>query len=123
MFNVSHGCILLYETYGFQNEEVNVLMEDSVIMLKCLIEFQFIEYKKAPIHYGKILDMVMINQCPFEIKRNILILLDTIVFMDEDSKLTDDLVRMYSLTDKIWGVDEEIKHITMNILANVVLDQ
>ena len=106
VFNVSHECILLYETYGFENSELQVLIEDSISVLKDLINLQFISFNKAPINYGKIIDMVMINQCPIEIKRNVLYLLDTIIFMDQEGALTDDLVRMYDMLDKIWTADE-----------------
>ncbi len=49
-------------------------------------------------------------------------LIDTIIFLDKDNKMTNYLVQSHDLFQKVWSYDDKsVFHVKLNILNNIIL--
>lgn len=96
-------------------------MEDAVYVLKMLMEKKIIKFNRPDVHYRSILEIISIRDAPHTVKKEILYLLDYVIYADDDNFLTEELVIAYELLMNIWGVEDDLKIISLNIMANIAL--
>jgi hypothetical protein len=63
-------------------------MEDAVYVLKMLMEKKIIKFNRPDVHYRSILEIVSIRDAPHTAKKEILYLLDYVIYADDDNFLT-----------------------------------
>ncbi len=68
------------------------------------------------------LDLIIVRNLNIQVKFQTLLLLDIIIFLDQNSIITDRLILNYSLFEKIWSYDEPSAfHVKINIVNNLLL--
>lgn len=66
-------------------------------------------------------DSLAVQECPDDLKKEILLFLDTVIVMD-DQVVTNYLVKDQQMLMKMWSVDLHLKYIVYNIFANLALE-
>ena len=109
-----------YAREGYENPENVEAIEDSLFIMKVMIDLDMVSYNRADLNLHELTDFIAQRECPFNIKHQTLLILDICIYKDAED-LTEYLVLNCNILQKIWGSCEELNYIIINIISNIAL--